>query len=132
MRAVAVAPVAVVVALTACGGGSSKPGYCSDRGKLEQSVKDLGNAKVLEKGGVQKLRAQLQTIETNANTLVSSAKKDFPSETSAIQSSVSSLKTQAQKLPSSATPQQIAAVAGSAKAVATSVQDFKKATDSKC
>jgi hypothetical protein len=127
----AVAVLAAVVALSACG-GSSKPGYCSARGDLEQSIKDLGNVKVAQQGGVQKLKAQLGTIESNANKVVSSAKDDFPSETSSIQSSVSSLKTTLQQLPSSPSATQVAAVATSAKSLASSVQSFAKATDSKC
>ena len=133
MKAIAVAPIAAAaVAMTACGGSSSKPGYCADRTKLEQSVKDLGNVKVLEGGGVQKLRGQLKAIETNARTVVSSAKSDFPSETGAIQSSVSTFQAEVSKLSSSASASQVAVVAGSGKAVATSVQDFVKATDAKC
>jgi hypothetical protein len=128
----AVAVLAAVVALGACGGGSSKPAYCSARGDLEQSIKDLGNVKVAQQGGAQKLKDQLGTIESNANKVVSSAKGDFPSETSSIQSSVSSLKTTLQKLPSSPSASQVAAVATSAKGLASSVQSFVKATDSKC
>ena len=132
MRPVFVVPIAAAVALGGCGGGSSKPGYCSDRSKLEQSVKDLGNVKVLQGGGVDKLRSQLKTIETNAQTLVSSAKSDFPSETNAISTSVNSFKTELKKLPSSPSAQQVAAAGVSGKAVVTSVQDFLKASDSKC
>ena len=127
----AVAPLAAAVALSGCG-GSSKPGYCSDRDKLEQSVKDLGNVKVLESGGAQKLKTQLQTVATNAQTLVGSAKGDFPSETGAISSSVSRLKADVQQLPSSPSAKQVAAIAGEAKAVVSAVKNFKKATDSKC
>lgn len=131
MKPILVAPIAAAVALTACG-GSSKPGYCSDRGKLEQSVKDLGNVKVLESGGPQKLRSQLQTIQTDAQTVISSAKNDFPTETNAISSSTTKLRTDVQQLPSSPTPHQLVAVAADAKNVVASVQSFVKSSDSKC
>lgn len=127
----AVAPLAIALALGGCG-GSSKPGYCSDRSTLEQSVKDVGNVNVLQSGGIKQLQSQLQKVETDARTLVSSAKGDFPSETSAIDSSVSALKTAIQGLPSSPSPSQLATVATDAKAVVTSFQNFKKASDSKC
>lgn len=127
----AVAALAAAVALSACG-GSSKPAYCSARSDLQQSIKDLGNVKVAEQGGVQKLKAQLGAIESNANKVVSSAKSDFQSETSAIQSSLSGLKTALQQLPSSPSATQVAAVAASAKSLVNSVQGFVKATDSKC
>lgn len=126
-----VVPVAAAVALAACG-GSSKPGYCSDRSTLEQSVKDIGNVKVTQRGGVKQLQSQLQTVETNAKKVTSSAKSDFPSETSAIDTSVNGLKASIQGLGSSPSTTQVAAVATNAKAVVDSVQSFVKATDSKC
>jgi hypothetical protein len=131
MKPILVAPIAAAVALTACG-GSSKPGYCSDRGKLEQSVKDLGNVKVLESGAAQKLRSQLQTIQNDAQTVITSAKSDFPTETNAIDSSLAKLRTDVQQLPSSPSPHQLAAIAADAKNVVASVQGFVKSSDSKC
>jgi hypothetical protein len=124
-------PLAAAVVLGACG-GSSKPGYCSDRSNLEQSVKDIGNVKLTESGGLKDLQSRLQTVEANANKVVSSAKGDFPSETSAIDASVDNLKTSIQQLGSSPATAQVAAVATNAKAVVNSVQGFVKATDSKC
>jgi hypothetical protein len=121
----------VVLAVSACG-GSSKPGYCSDRSNLEQAIKDVGNVKVAQSGGLSQLKSQLQKVETSANTLVSSAKSDFPTETGALSSSVSKLKSDVQGLPSSPSPQQLAATAADAKSVVTSFQNLKKATDSKC
>jgi hypothetical protein len=117
--------------VSACG-GSSKPGYCSDRSNLEQAIKDVGNVKVAQSGGLSQLKSQLQKVETSANTLVSSAKSDFPTETGALSSSVSKLKSDVQGLPSSPSPQQLAATAADAKSVVTSFQNLKKATDSKC
>ncbi len=124
-------PLAAAVVLGACG-GSSKPSYCSDRSNLEQSVKDIGNVKLTESGGLKDLQSRLQTVEANANKVVSSAKGDFPSETSAIDASVDNLKTSIQQLGSSPATAQVAAVATNAKAVVNSVQGFVKATDSKC
>lgn len=126
-----VAAAAVVAALAGCG-GSDKPGYCSDRGNLEQSVKDLEKIKVLQSGGVQKLKSQLQKVRSSASATVTSAKDDFPSETSQIDSSISSLKTTVEALPSSPKAPELAAVAANAKAVVTAVQGFAEASASKC
>jgi hypothetical protein len=125
------AGVAVAVALSACG-GSSKPAYCSDRSNFEQAIKDTGNVNVAKSGGLSALKSQLQKVETSANTLVASAKSDFPTETGALSSSVSKLKSDVQALPSSPSPQQLTATALDAKSVVTSFQSLKKATDSKC
>ena len=122
---------AAVVALAACG-SSSKPQYCADRSTLEQSVKDLRSVNVLQSGGVNQLKSQLAKVETDANALASSAKGDFPSESNAIESSVSTLKSAVDGLPSSPSAQQLAGVAVDVTAVGTAFQNFKKATDSKC
>jgi hypothetical protein len=130
MRAIAAVAVAGVLVLTGCG-GSSKPAYCSDRSNLEQSVKDLGNVD-LKNGGVSALDSQLQKVKSDSTTLVNSAKSDFPSQTAAIQSSVTALSSAAQALPSSPSAQQIATIALDVKNVATAVSGFTDATDSKC
>jgi hypothetical protein len=122
--------VAGALAIAGCG-GSSKPGYCSSRSDLESSVKAIGDVN-LTQSGLQNLKSQLQQVEANATKVVTSAKGDFPSETSAISTSVSSLKSAIQALPSSPSVQQVAQVAGDAKTVVNSVSSFTKATDSKC
>jgi hypothetical protein len=131
-RLAAATVVGAALALTACGGGDSKPAYCTDRNNLEASVKDLGNVAVLGSGGVQKLQSQLQKIEDNALSLASSAKSDFPTESSALQTSITTLKTAVNGLSASATPAQVATTAAAAKSVVSAFNTFKKATDSKC
>ena len=80
------AATVVVIALAGC--GSSKPGYCTDRTNLENSVKGLTSLNV--SSGLSGLEAQLKKIQSDATTLVNSAKSDFPTETSALKSSVKS------------------------------------------
>jgi hypothetical protein len=123
------AAVAIAVALAGC--GSSKPSYCSQTATLKKSVQDLGNVNVIQ-GGTSALTSALSTVESNAQAVVSSAKSDFPTETSAINSSVSALKQSAQQLSSSPTPAVIAKLPGQISAVVTSVQNFSSATSSKC
>jgi hypothetical protein len=131
MRA-AFAAIAIAALFAAAGcGGSSKPGYCSDKSNLEQSVKDLGNVD-LKSGGTSALEAQLKKVESNANALVSSAKSDFPTETAALESSVSALGTAIKALPSSPSVQQLAPIAVDIKNVANAVTSFADATKSKC
>ena len=122
--------VAFAIAVTGCG-SSSKPAYCSDRGDLEQSVKDLGNVD-LKTGGTSALEAQLKKVESSATKLESSAKSDFPTETAAIQSSVSALDTAVKALPKSPTVQELAPIAVDVKNVANAATSFTDATKSKC
>jgi hypothetical protein len=129
-RAVPALAAATAIALAGCG-GSSKPGYCSDRTDLENSIKAVGDIKA-GSGAVEQLKSKLQAVETNTKQLVSSAKSDFPSETSALDTSVSKLNADVQQLPSSPSAKQVALVGTDAKAVVTAAQSFKSASDSKC
>jgi hypothetical protein len=118
------AAAATAVALAGC--GSSKPAYCTDRTNLENSVKGLTSS------GVSGLKSQLKQIQTDATTVVNSAKSDFPSETSAITSSVSALKNSVTALPSSPSAAQIATATRNAASVVSSVKSFVDASNSKC
>jgi hypothetical protein len=126
----AIALVAIVGLLALAGCGSSKPAYCSSRSNLENSVKGLTNLNV--SSGLSGLQAQLQKIESDAKALVSSAKSDFPSQTSAITSSIDSLSSALKSIPSSPSAAQIATIASNAATVVNSVKSFTDATSSKC
>jgi|SRR5579863_2374009 len=116
------------IALAGC--GSSKPGYCTDRSNLENSVKGLTDLHL--SSGMSGLEAQLNKIKTNATNLVKSAKSDFPNETKAIESSLNTLKTTVDSLPSSPSASNIATVAVETSAFVSSVKTFIDATSSKC
>ena len=127
----AVTSLAVVVALSGCG-GSSKPSYCSKTADLKKSVQDLGSVNVVT-GGTNALTSALKDVESNAEAVVNSAKGDFPNETSAISSSLNTLKNSAQSLASSpAQPGLIAQIPGQVTAVVNSITSFSDATKSKC
>ena len=117
------------IALAGC--GSSKPSYCSARSDLETSVKDLGNVKVTS-GGVSEFKSQLQKVKSSADSVVNSAKKDFPTETSALASSVSTLETAVKGLPANPSVNQLAPLASEVTGVATAAKSFVDATSSKC
>jgi hypothetical protein len=117
-----------LVALVGC--GSSKPAYCSDRTKLENSVKGLTSLNL--NNGLSGLKTQLTTIKSDATALVSSAKSDFPNETSAITTSVDALDSAVKAAPSSPSAAQIAAIGVDAANVANSVKGFVDASKSKC
>ena len=117
---------AAATAVTLAGCSSSKPAYCTDRTNLENSVKGLTSS------GVSGLKSQLKQIQSDATTLVDSAKSDFPSETSAITSSVSALKNSVTALPSSPSAAQIVTATRDAASVVSSVKSFVDASNSKC
>ena len=126
--AVALAAAALVAA--GCG-GSNKPAYCSNVSDLQQSVSDLKSVQP-NSAIVSTLQTDLQKVQSNANAVVSSAKQDFPNQTSALESSVSSLSTSIKQLPPSPTPQQLFALAPQINSVVTAAQGFSSATSSAC
>jgi hypothetical protein len=125
--AVTVAAVALI-ALAGC--GSSKPAYCSTRTSLENSVKNLPSS--VSSSGISSLPSQLTTIEGQATTLVNNAKSDFPTQTSAVKSSVDTLSSAVKALPSSPSATQLAAVGLDAGNVVSSVKSFSDNSKSKC
>ena len=127
------APIALLAAMSLIalvGCGSSKPAYCSDRTKLEDSIKGLTSLNV--SSGLSGLTSQVTTIKNDATTLVNSAKSDFPTETSAVKTSVDTLQSAVKSLPSSPSPAQIAATASAATSVVNSVKSFVDTSKSKC
>jgi hypothetical protein len=127
---VPVALVAMLAVVAAGCGGSSKPAYCSDLSTLKGDVKDVSVP--TSSSDVSDLKSQFKTIQSDATALVESAKSDFPSETSAIKSSVDTLATAVKALPSSPSTTQIAAIVNDAAGVASSVKSFSDAASSKC
>jgi len=124
--------VAIAGALGAAGcGGNSKPGYCSDVSDLKESVDALKTVQ-LQSGALSTVQTDLQKVETNANAVVSSAKQDFPSQTSALQASVTSLSNTVNALPPSPTAQQLLPLASQIGSVATAAQNLSNATSSAC
>jgi hypothetical protein len=118
-----------VVALAGCG-GSSKPAYCTDRANLENAIKGVTNLN--PSSPVSTLKSNLQKIQTETAAAVSSAKSAFPTETSAMKSSVETLTADVKTLPSSPSVTQIATIAGDAVNVVSSVKSFINASSSKC
>jgi len=119
-----------VMAFMFAAGCGSKPQYCTDRTALENAVKDLPSEATTK--GVSGLEAQITTVQNDANALADPAKSDFPTETDAIESSITQLQTSVKNLPAKPSTADLAAVAINATAVVNSVKSFKSATDSKC
>ena len=82
--------------------------------------------------GISALEAAFTKIKTDANTVVSQAKGDFPNETSAIKSSVDALTSAVNALKTNPSPSHIATVASAAASVVSSFQNFVDASKSKC
>ena len=115
---------------TATSTATGKAAYCGDRANLENSIKGLTSLNA--SSGVSGLKTQVNTVVDDATKLVNSAKGYFPSQTSAITSSVDALKTSVSGLSSNPSASQIATITTDAASVVTSVQSFMSASASKC
>ncbi|HEY2655462.1 MAG TPA: hypothetical protein VGI55_06715 [Solirubrobacteraceae bacterium] len=118
-----------LVTLAGCG-GSSKPAYCSARADLQNSIK--GVTSLTASSGISHLEAAFTKVTNDANTVVSKAKGDFPSETSAIRTSVDALTKAVNALKANPSASNIATVATAAGNTVSSVETFVHATKSKC
>lgn len=112
------------------GCSSGKPGYCTDRTNLQNSIKGLTSLNA--SSGVSGLKSQVSQIQSDAATLTDSAKSDFPSQTSAITSSVNALRSSVSALTSSPTAAQISTITQDAGKVVQSVDSFMTASNSAC
>lgn len=129
---VALPAALLAVALLVGGCGSdSKPDYCSNVSDLQGSVDELSSVK-LESGVLGTVEADLKKIQADANAVVSSAKQDFPNETSALESSVSKLSTTVNQLPPAPTPQQLVGLGAQIQSTVTAAQELSSATESAC
>jgi hypothetical protein len=113
-------------------GSDSKPGYCSDVSDFENAVTDLTQVNPV-KEGTSGVKTAVQKVEDSGKAVVSSAKTDFPDQTSALDQSLRTLGETLKQLGDPDTAKQaIVQVPGQASAVKTAADDFKSATDSKC
>jgi O-acetylhomoserine/O-acetylserine sulfhydrylase-like pyridoxal-dependent enzyme len=115
----------VVVLIAGCGG--SKPAFCSNVSDLQSSVKGLNVS-----GGLSSIKTQLQTIEKQGKSVISSAKSDFPSDTAAMKTAFTNLQTEVKSISSKPDVSQLATLATDAKAAVDSVNNFVSASKSKC
>jgi hypothetical protein len=132
-RAAVLATVGLTVLLLPLAGcGSSKPSYCAKEAELKSSVKALGEVNVLQ-GGTNAVTTALKKVETSATGLVEAAKSEFPTQTEAIDSSLTALMSSAKQLSSSPTDTSvISKIPGQVAALGSAVTGFTNATSSKC
>jgi len=85
----AVLPLALSGLAAGC---SNTPFYCTDANNLKTSVSNLSNVDVA-KNGISSLQTALNSVQTNASKFVTDAKSAFPSQTAALNTSLTALAT---------------------------------------
>jgi hypothetical protein len=123
-----------LVAVAACGSSSastsSRPAYCSDRTSLQNSVKGLTSLNA--SAGISGLQSQAKKVQTSANRLANATKSDFPSQSNALNASITALENSVRALASDPSATNIGTVTKDAGNVVSSAGKLVSATSSKC
>jgi len=130
LLALATTTVLATAMLAGCS-SSDKPAFCGDVSTLQSSISQLTSIKI-DAAVLDNVKTDLETVQTNAQTVVDSAKTDFPTESSALEDSLNTAGESIQDLPSSPSATEIAAVALNVSAVANAARSFEEATSSAC
>lgn len=125
-------PAAVLVLSgLAAGCSSSKPAYCAAASQLKSSVQDLGNV-TINVHDLSSVNTAVSKVQADAKTFASEAKSAYPSQTTALKTSLSGLQaavTSAIGQPSLTT---VAAVVSSVTQVKTAASNLQNAASGKC
>jgi hypothetical protein len=125
-------PAAVLVLATlATGCSSSKPAYCTDASQLKTSVHDLGNVTV-NVNDLSSVNTAVSKVQTNAKTFVADVKSAYPSQTTTLKTSLSSLETAVKSAMAQPSVTTVAAVVSSVTQVKTAADNAQTAVKGKC
>ena len=120
------------VVLSACGGGSDKPAYCSSVTDFKEALSGLTNVKIAQ-NGVSSLTAAVDKVESSGKTLVSDAKDEFATETTALSGSLTALGATAKQLTDPQTAKAgLVAIPEEIQAVKASFDGLANAVKTKC
>ena len=130
----ALVPAAVLVlALSglAAGCGSSTPAYCTDASQLKTDVQDLGNVNI-NVHDLSSVDTAVSTVQADAEKFATDAKSAYPSQTTALKNSVSSLETAVKSAMSQPSVTTVAAVVSSVTQVKTAAGNVQSAVKGTC
>jgi hypothetical protein len=132
LRRWALLPAAVLVLSgLAAGCSSSKPAYCTDADQLKTSVQDLGNVNI-NVHDLSSVNTAVSKVQADATTFASDAKSAYPSQTTALKTSLSSLETAVKSAMAQPSLTTVAAVASSVTQVKTAADNLQTAANGKC
>jgi hypothetical protein len=123
--------VLVLSGLAAGCSSSSKPAYCAAASQLKTSVQDLGNVTV-HLNDLGSVNTAVSKVSSDAKTFASEAKSAYPSQTTALQNSLSGLETAVKSALSHPSLTTVAAVGSSIAQVKTSASNLQTAASGKC
>jgi outer membrane murein-binding lipoprotein Lpp len=124
-------PAAVLVASGLAAGCSSKPAYCAAADQLKTSVQDLGNVNI-NVHDLSSVNTAVSKVQANAKTFASEAKSAYPSQTTALKTSLSGLQSAVTSAMGQPSLTSVAAVVSSAAQVKTAADNVQTAVKGKC
>ncbi len=125
-------PAAVLILATlAAGCSSSKPAYCTAADQLKTSVQDLGNINI-NVHDLSSVNTAVSKVQANAKTFASEAKSAYPSQTTALQNSLSSLEAAVKSAMGQPSLTTVAAVVSSVTQMKTAASNLQSAASGKC
>jgi hypothetical protein len=122
---------ALVLATLAAGCGSSKPAYCDDASQLKTSVNDLGNV-TINVHDLSSVNTAVSKVQADAKKLVTDVKSAYPSQTTALKTSLSGLETAVKSAMAQPSVTTVAAVVSSVTQVKTAADNVQTAVKGTC
>jgi hypothetical protein len=122
---------ALVLSGLAAGCSSSKPAYCTDASQLKTSVQDLGNVNI-NVHDLSSVDTAVSKVQADAEKFAADAKSAYPSQTTALKDSVSSLETAVKSAMSQPSVTTVAAVVSSVTQVKTAADNVQSAVKGTC
>jgi hypothetical protein len=125
-------PAAALVLVTlAAGCSSSKPAYCADASQLKTSVNDLGNI-TINVNDLSSVNTAVSKVQADARKLATDVKSAYPSQTTALKTSLSSLETAVKSAMAQPSVTTVAAVVPLVTQVKTAADNMQTAVKGKC
>jgi hypothetical protein len=122
---------ALVLSGLAAGCSSSKPAYCADADQLKTSVQDLGNVNI-NVHDLSSVNTAVSKVQADAEKFASDAKSAYPSQTTALKNSLSSLETAVKSAMAQPSVTTVAAVVSSVTQVKTAADNVQSAVKGTC
>jgi hypothetical protein len=122
---------ALVLATVAAGCSSSKPAYCTAASQLKTSVQDLGNINI-NVHDLSSVNTAVSNVQADAKKLASDVKSAYPSQTTALKTSLSSLQAAVKSAMAQPSLTTVAAVVSSVTQVKTAAGNMQTAVKGKC
>jgi hypothetical protein len=135
-RSWALLPAAVLILCGLAAGCSSsstpsKPAYCTAASQLKTSVHDLGNITV-NANTLSSVSTAVSKVQADAKTFASEAKSAYPSQTTELQNSLSSLDAAVKSASAQPSVTTVAAVVSAVAQVKTAADNVQSAVKGKC